>query len=283
MFRLSALVFALAAAAAISSCLPREQKGGQDTGPKEARAQADPTAQRRPRPSIKPAEPTRTEEKRAPIGSARALQQAQPPRGGADDPALTRRFADGFERSTLGDNWRATSKEWKIEKGQLCVSNAYNHPVWLKRRLPLNARIEFDAVSHSDDGDIKAEFWGDGRSAASTVSYNNATSYLTIFGGWKNRFHVLARIDEHAKNRQEIRIDLDSDDLRAQPVERSRQYHFKVERRDGKTVRWLVDDLEMLKLTDKQPLIGKEHEHFGFNNWSVRVCFDNLEIVRVAR
>ena len=36
-------------------------------------------------------------------------------------------------------------------------------------------------------------------SAASGVSYNDATSYLTIFGGWKNTLHVLARINRKAR------------------------------------------------------------------------------------
>jgi hypothetical protein len=205
--------------------------------------------------------------------SARPL----PPR--APDPPLTARFKDTFQRSELGPDWAATSSAWRIERGQLCVQGARNHPVWLKRRIPVNARIEFDAMSASNDGDIKAELWGDGRSAAETVSYNQATSYLTIFGGWKNQFHVLARIDEHAKDRPEVRIDPMSDDLRAQPVEPHRQYHFKIERADGKTVRWLVDDIEILTYEDPAPLRGAGHEHFGFNDWDVRLCFDNLAVV----
>jgi hypothetical protein len=27
------------------------------------------------------------------------------------------------------------------------------------------------------------------------------------------------------------------------------------------------------------PLRGAGHDHFGFNNWQVKVCFDNLKIV----
>jgi hypothetical protein len=167
---------------------------------------------------------------------------------------------------------------WRVESGRLCVDHAKNHPVWLRRRLPKNARIEFDAMSSSEDGDLKAEFWGDGKSAADTVSYDDATSYLTIFGGWKNSFHVLARIDEHAPGRPEVRLEDESDDLRTRKVRANRAYHFKVVRDDGRTVRWSVDDAEILTYPDPQPLAGPGHDHFGFNDWDVRVCFDNLAV-----
>ena len=80
------------------------------------------------------------------------------------------------------------------------------------RRLPVNARVEFDAVAESPEGDIKAELWGDGQSGATGSSYSNATSYLTIFGGWRNTKHVLARLDEHGDDRLELDVDPNSDD-----------------------------------------------------------------------
>ncbi len=194
------------------------------------------------------------------------------------DPALSAPYADDFERAELGSAWYVRSPAWKIEGGRLCVSGARNQPAWLRRRLPVNARVEFEATAGSEVGDVKAEYWGDGRAGATGVSYTNATSYLTIFGGWKNSFHVLARLDEHAKDRPEIRLDPDSDEVRSAPVKPDRLYRFKVERTDGKTVRWWVDDIEILAYPDREPLVGAGHEHFGFNNWQAPVCFDNLRV-----
>jgi hypothetical protein len=216
---------------------------------------------------------------KGPASASGAAPPAPNPEDPTLDPVLTREFRDAFDRVQLGADWSTTSAEWRIEGGRLCVQNARNHPAWLRRRLPTNARIEFDATSSSPDGDMKAEYWGDGRSAAQTISYNAATSYLTIFGGWKNQFHVLARIDEHARNRPEVRIDDSSDDIRARRVEPNRAYHFKVMRDDGKTVRWYVDDIEILTYPDPEPLRSHGHDHFGFNDWEVRACFDNLVIV----
>jgi hypothetical protein len=189
-------------------------------------------------------------------------------------------FEDNFERTTLGPDWRlAPGGDWRIDKGRLCVRGAHNHGVWLARTLPTNVRIEFDAVSDSPDGDIKAEFFGDGASGASGVSYNDATSYLTIFGGWKNNYHVLARLNEHASDRPEIKITPGSDDERARPVNAGQVYHFKVQRDDGRAISWWVGDMLMFKFTDPQPLTGPGHDHFGFNDWEVPVCFDNVKVV----
>lgn len=206
----------------------------------------------------------------APLGSASS--------GASSDPVLKHQFHDDFSRTSLGPAYRTTSNAFRIEDGRLCVKGARNHPAWLTLRLPLNARIEFDAESRSEEGDIKVEAWGDGRSNATTVSYTNATSYLFILGGWKNTYHVLARLDEHAKNRAELRVDPDADDPRTAPVEPGRVYHFAIERRDGRTVRFSVDEVEILTLSDPEPLVGPGHEHFGFNNWDTSVCFDNLDI-----
>jgi hypothetical protein len=213
------------------------------------------------------------------------------------DPAAAQRAADAAAASTastgeggaveagedagpsLGPDWyQAQTTAWHLENGRLCGQNAHNHGVWLKRVLPINARIEFDAVSESKDGDLKAELWGDGQSAATSISYTNATSYLTILGGWKNTFHVLARINEHGTDRKEIKVDPNSDDPREKPVTAGQIYHFKIERTDGKTVRWFVDGLEYLSYPDTAPLAGVGHDHFGFNDWEVKVCFDNVKV-----
>ena len=219
----------------------------------------------------------------APAGSAAPpATSAGAPKTGAQaqekDPLLEKPFQDFFNRQDVGPDWNVTSPVWHIQRGRLCGQGAKNHGVWLKRRLPVNARIEFDATTGSPDGDIKAEFWGDGHSTATGVSYTNATSYLTIFGGWKNHYHVLARINEHAPDRPQVIIQPGSTELKKQPVRPNVIYHFKVVRENGRTLHWYVNDIEILNYTDPKPLEGPGHDHFGFNNWAVPLCFDDLEI-----
>jgi hypothetical protein len=183
------------------------------------------------------------------------------------------------DRSNLGPNWvQIRTNAWRVEGGKLCVQNAHNHPVWLNRTLPVNARIEFDVTGYTDDGDLKAEVWGDGTSYATGTSYTNATSYLAVLGGWKNSLHVLARLNEHGTDRKEIRVDKDSDDPRQRPAQKGQTYHFKIERNDGKTVRWSVDGVDFVSWNDPAPLAGQGHDHFGFNEWEAKVCFDNVKV-----
>ncbi|MFO0759659.1 MAG: hypothetical protein U0359_24435 [Byssovorax sp.] len=201
------------------------------------------------------------------------------PKTAPSGPLITAPFEDAFDRVELGPDYNALGPAWKLQNGKLCARGARNKGIWLNRRLPVNARIEFDAYAESPDGDLKAELWGDGVSGATGTSYTNATSYLTILGGWKNTKHVLARLDEHGDDRLEIDIDKTADDERQRAVSPGQVYHFKVERSDAKTVSWSVNNVTYFDFADPEPLTGAGHEHVGFNDWDAPVCFDNLKIV----
>ena len=247
----------LLAAGAATSCVPDERP--ERSGASASARASNNAAQHAPAP------------RRATAG-ATASARATP------GPQIDQPFVDTFERGEPGPDWNVTGSGWAIKEGRLCVSNAHNHPAWLRRRLPTNARIEFEATSASADGDLKAEAWGDGRSSATGNSYTGATSYLVIFGGWKNSLHVLARLDEHGADRKALHVEAGETDPRAQPVLPDRAYRFKIERADGKTVRYFVDEIEILSFKDPSPLAGVGHEHFAFNDWEVPACFDNLII-----
>ena len=256
MSRLAALALLLTAC----SCVPAERR------PDERRQASQPRSIGSARPAL------------APINVTGDL----PAPAANDEPeplaVLRAAFKDEFERSAVGDDYFTTGDQYRIDRGRLCVKGARNHPLWLRHRLPLNARIQVEAEPLSDDGDIKLEAWGDGHAAATRVSYTDATSYLAILGGWKNHYHVLARMDEHASDRPEIAIEPGSDDPRQQPVVAGHHYRLKLERTDGRTVRFWVDDVEMLSFTDPQPLHGGGHDHFAFNDWETPVCFDHLVV-----
>lgn len=237
---------------ASTSCVPE----GPATGDGKTSAAAAP----RPKPAAV-----------APPSSAGAVElPARPP--------ITAPFEDAFDRAEVGPDWNVLSPKWKIQNGRLCVRGAKNRGVWLLRKLPVNARIEFDAIAEASEGDLKVELWGDGQSGATSTSYNNATSYLAILGGWKNSKHVLARLDEHGDDRLEMDVEPGADDERARPVEAGQPYRFKVERKDGKTVGWSVNGLAYFELPDDDPLVGPGHEHLGFNDWDSPVCFDNVRV-----
>ena len=183
------------------------------------------------------------------------------------DPGIGAGFFDDFERAQLGADYEKTGGNWRIENGELHVRGAKNHPLWLLRTLPRDVRVELDARSETPDGDIKVEVFGDGASHARSDRYQ-ATSYVVIFGGWQNSKNVLARMDEHG-----------SDRVLGEPrkVEVGKTHHFRIERRGGILTVW-VDGAILLEMDDSDPLYGRGHDHFAFNNWQSDLWFDNLKI-----
>jgi hypothetical protein len=251
------LAFALACTAPLA-CVP-EGASTADAGPPSTK----------PPPAIVTAPPRGRSAAAASSAAAAAAVQR---------PPITAPFEDDFHRAELGPDWSALGPAWRITAGKLCARGARNKGVWLLRKIPVNARIEFDAYAESTEGDLKAELWGDGVTGAVGSSYTNATSYLTILGGWKNTKHVLARLNEHGDDRLEIDVDPQSDDERMRAVAAGQPYHFKIERADGKKIEWSVNGVVYFTFADPEPLSGVGHEHFGFNDWDGPVCFDNLKV-----
>lgn len=197
--------------------------------------------------------------------TAAALGPACTPQG---DPAIgPDGLTENFDREELGDLWNNTGSNWRIVDGQLNIRGARNRPLWLRRVLPRNVRIEFDVRSESPDGDIKVEVFGDGTSRATTDSYT-ATSYVVIFGGWGNSMNVLARMDEHGADR------VVGPSRRVEP---GRTYRMRIERSGDRIAAW-VDGEPLVEMTDEDPLEGRGHDHFGFNDWQAEIWFDNLRI-----
>ena len=176
-------------------------------------------------------------------------------------------FRESFDKTKIGAHWLNTGGPYEVREGQLHVRGARNHPLWLRRRLPRDLRIEFKARSESSEGDLKFEVFGDGSSFARSESYT-ATSYVVIFGGWNNSTNLIARLDEHGSERQVGKT---------KRVVPGQSYRLRFERRKD-VLRFFVDDELLVEMKDRRPLEGRGHDHFAFNNWESDVWFDDLSI-----
>jgi hypothetical protein len=190
-----------------------------------------------------------------------------------DPPPIVDEFRDDFERDVIGSNYRATADVYRLKDGQLNVSMAHNHPLWLRKKLPADAIVELDIMSRSPSGDMKIELFGDGESHARDRGAYTATGYVFIMGGWGNSRSIIARGDEHGKDVK----------ARTEPkVEPGRWYHWKIVRK-GNRIDWFVDDMStpFLSFDDSHPFVGPGHEFLGFNNWESDIWFDNLVVRRL--
>jgi hypothetical protein len=187
-----------------------------------------------------------------------------------DPPPITGPWSDSFDRKEIGPEYYATADVYAIREGNLTVANAYNHPLWLRKKLPRDAAIELDLWSNSPAGDIKVEAWGDGRSYAHDKGAYTSTGYVFVMGGWNNSKNILAKGNEHGSEVVERRLPR---------VELGRKVHWKIVRK-GTRVDWYVDDMTtpFLSLDDPAPLEGKGHDYFAFNDWESELHFDNLTI-----
>ena len=190
-------------------------------------------------------------------------------------PAITSDFADDFERAEPGPDWLDTSGgAYRIAGGKLNVTRAYNHPLWLRRKLPRDVVIEFDVTSKSPAGDIKVELFGDGESFDPDKGRYDPTSYVIVLGGWNNSSSIIGRLGEHDDAVKAARA---RDPGQPPPVELGRSYHFTITRQ-GEMIDWRLDGAPFLAWTDPSPLAGAGHEFFAFNDWEADVHFDSLRI-----
>jgi len=184
-------------------------------------------------------------------------------------PIIAQEWRTDFEAG-LGEAFYATGDGYHVERGALSAHGAHNHPLWLRKKLPHDVRIDLDAWSTEGRGDIKIEVFGDGHSFDPDGGRYTATGYELIFGGWYNAKSIIARLDEHGADMVQ----------RAEPkVAANQRYHWRIERRRN-VVTWFVDDMAapFLRYDDARPLEGPGHEYLGFNNWETDTWFDNLVI-----
>lgn len=177
-----------------------------------------------------------------------------------------------FDDGRIGPEWRQSEPDlgwkagtWKVVDGQLEAREIHNAALWLQTPLPERVRVEFEATALSDEGDVKAEIFGDGRT--------HQSGYIAIFGGWNNSINTIARLDEHGEDRKEDRR-CGARKGRSFCVEPDVAYRWTLERTDGE-LRWYLDGALFLTYDDAHPVQGR---HFAFNNWEAPVRFDNLKV-----
>ena len=186
-----------------------------------------------------------------------------------EQPPISEPWQYDFE-SGLGEVFYATGDGYRVERGALSARGAHNHPLWLRKKLPRDVRIEIDAWSTEARGDIKLEVFGDGRSYDADGGRYTSTGYVVIFGGWFNSKSIVARLDEHGGDVAQ----------RTEPkVIANQRYRWRIERQRN-TLTWFVDDMTapFLRYEDPRPLEGAGHEYLGVNNWETDTWFDNLVI-----
>jgi len=202
-----------------------------------------------------------------------------PPCDANTDPVLTAPFSDNFDRAELGNDWRTTSYgAYFLKNARLCISKPRNHPVWLKRKLPTNVRVEFEAIPLSNNADVKTELFGDGCAFDVDGRDYTATAYVAVLGAHNNAEHWLTRLSEHGTDARKTPLIAGGETIANSKLLQNKPYKVEMSRTNGKELRFVVDGTVVHTFDDAQPLMGAGHDHFAFNGWDAPVCFDKLVI-----
>src|SRR3954468_15145746 len=134
-------------------------------------------------------------------------------------------FNESFDRETLGSDWRDSGGNYRIVNGELASGGARHHPLWLRKKLPRDISLEFDARPSGPNGDIRVVIFGDGKSANPDAEGCQSSGYELVFGGWKNSLSVMCRLDQAGGGHQRARTDW--------PVISGQTYHYYITRKDG--------------------------------------------------
>lgn len=190
-----------------------------------------------------------------------------------EEPPITEPYKDDFSRDELGADYYNSGGDYQIVDGRLRAQKGYNHPLWLRKTLPHDVQIDVDVWAGTAIGDVKVEFFGDGKSHAFNKGAYTSTGYVAVFGGWSNSRSILTRREEHGHQL--------SEDKTRRKVIPNHKYHWTIVRK-GQQVSWSMDGQPFLTYDDPKPLAGPGHDHFAFASWESPTFFDNLVITPLS-
>jgi len=179
---------------------------------------------------------------------------------GLEVPKAVQPFSDDFEREDLGSDWFPTGGHWVVNKGTVFTTGANNAPLFLERALPDDLVIEVDITSETSAVDAKIELMTDGRT--------HQSGYIFILGGWNNKLSVIARLDEHGRDRRT---------KSPTGVKGKKKYHWRIEKKGGE-LKWFIDGRLYMTYNDPRPLQGPGHDRLALSNWQNQLRYDNLRI-----
>ncbi|MFH0880288.1 MAG: serine/threonine-protein kinase, partial [Lentisphaerota bacterium] len=159
--------------------------------------------------------------------------------------------------------WELVGGQYFIKDGELHIHGGEPQLLLFKKDLPGDVRIEFDCrqdIMYLNDVSCFL-------SAIRTDNYHEIPSsgYEFKFGAYDNSLNLLMRADRRIAC------------MVASPLVRNKVYHVRAERM-GNRLRLMVNNEEILKVTDKDQLSGADRTAVGLEGWRAETIYSRIRI-----
>jgi len=170
---------------------------------------------------------------------------------------------DDFTSDKFLENWEVIGGRYSIKDGELRLNGGEPQILLLKRDLPGDIRIEYECHQES-------AYLNDVSCFMSSVRSSNrkeipSSGYEFKYGAYDNSLNLLMRSDR--------RIWSES----ASPIARGQLYHVLAER-IGSRLRLVVNNQEIFRVTDRDPLSGPDRTAVGTVGWIADTRYRRIRV-----
>jgi len=170
---------------------------------------------------------------------------------------------ENFSGPVLDERWEVVGGQWELKNGELHMHGGEPQLLILKQDMPGDVRIDF--VCRQEGGylnDVSCFM-----SARHSVNRREIpfSGYEFKYGGYENAMNLLVRSDRRLWS--EV----------ASPLMPGKNYHVRAER-VGSRLRLLVNNREIFKVNDPDPLTGADRTVVGLFGWIARTSYSRVRI-----
>ena len=170
---------------------------------------------------------------------------------------------DDFSDPDVASRWQLVGGSWELKDGELRVYGGEPQLLILKKDVPGDVRIEYECRQESPYLNDMSCFMAARRSKSSKeIAYSG---YEFKFGGYDNSMNLLVRGDRRLWS--EV----------ASPIERGKRYRIRAER-VGSRLRLVVNNKEILRVHDADPLTGGDRTAIGLFGWIADTRFSRITV-----
>ena len=170
---------------------------------------------------------------------------------------------EDFTRPGVEERWDIVGGTWQMRNGEFLIHGGEPQLLILKAPVSGDVRIEFECRQESI-------YLNDVSCFMNAIPARNSkdtayTGYEFKYGGFENSLILLIRNDTRLWSKG------------ASPIERGKRYNVRAER-IGSRLRLVVNDREVFRVDDPQPLSGPERTAVGVYSWRATTRYHRIRI-----